>query len=86
MNKETMRSIEQESDFLPVRPCFQISVRGSVVLIQGLRGFSQFLQAKTVMLDLSEMRLQLLHCTLFPVNHLHVDRLRYGECRHFNRT
>jgi hypothetical protein len=55
--------MEQQFGFLPVRPCFQISVRGSVVLIQDLRGFYHFLEAKAVMLGLSEMRLRLLHCT-----------------------
>jgi len=78
---KTSRSMERHSGFLPVWSRFQMSVRGSVVLIQGLRGMSQFLEAKAVMLGLSEMRLPLLHCTLFPVNHLHVAHSSQSEIR-----
>lgn len=49
--------MEQHSGFLRGWPRFQMSVRGSVFLFQGLRGFSQFLEAKALMLGLSEMRL-----------------------------
>jgi len=44
--------MEQHPVFLPGWPRFQMSVRGSVVLIQGLRGFFQLLETKAVMLGL----------------------------------
>jgi len=80
-NNKTSRTMEQHSGFLLVWARFQMSVRGSVVLIQGSRGFSQFLEAKAVMLGLSEMRPRLLHCTLFLVNHLHMAHSTQYEIR-----